>query len=67
MTPIGEKVTSEGILRAFACEQRFRKRTHVPPEESSKLDSLPRRDYIAVDPQDIVHVDWSDTWRPDST
>lgn len=38
----------------------------VPPKECSKLDSLPRRDYLAADPEEIVHVDWSETWRPGS-
>ncbi len=36
----------------------------IPPEECSKLDSLPRRDYLETDPEEIVHVDWSETWRP---
>jgi hypothetical protein len=38
----------------------------VPPEESSKLDSLQRRDYLKTDPEDVVHVDWSETWKPGS-
>jgi len=37
----------------------------VPPEETSKLDSLPSRDYLLVEPEEIVHLDWSDQWRPD--
>lgn len=36
----------------------------VPPEDSSKLDSLKRRDYLRVDPEELVHIDWSDTWKP---
>ena len=36
----------------------------VPPQECSKLDSLPQRDYLQTDPEEIVHVDWSETWRP---
>jgi hypothetical protein len=36
----------------------------VPPEGSSKLDSLQPRDCLCVDPEDIVHVDWSEYWRP---
>jgi hypothetical protein len=36
----------------------------VPPEESSKLGSLRPRDYLNVDPEDVVHIDWSETWRP---
>ena len=38
----------------------------VPPQECSKLDSLPRRDCLRTDPEEIVHVDWSETWRPGS-
>lgn len=36
----------------------------VPPEDRSKLDSLRRRDYLKVDPEELVHIDWSETWRP---
>ena len=36
----------------------------VPPEETSKLDSLRQRDYLKTDPEAVVHVDWSETWRP---
>lgn len=36
----------------------------VPPEDCSKLDSLRRRDYLKVDPEEFVHIDWSDTWQP---
>jgi len=32
----------------------------VPPEDSSKLDALRRRDYLKVDPEELVHIDWSD-------
>lgn len=37
----------------------------VPPEGASKLDSLAPRDYLRVDPEEIVLIDWSDTWRPE--
>jgi len=36
----------------------------VPPEECSKLGSLRPRAYLKVDPEDVVHIDWSETWRP---
>lgn len=36
----------------------------VPPADASRLDSLRPRDYLNADPEDVVHVDWSDTWRP---
>ena len=38
----------------------------VPPQECSKLDTLPRRDCLVADPEEIVHVDWSETWHPGS-
>ena len=38
----------------------------VPPRECSKLDSLPQRDCLRTDPEEIVHIDWSETWRPGS-
>lgn len=32
---------------------------------SSKLTQLVRRDdFIAGEPDDLVHLDWSDEWRP---
>jgi antitoxin (DNA-binding transcriptional repressor) of toxin-antitoxin stability system len=34
----------------------------VPPEPRRRLDRLPRRDYIVGDPEDLVHLDWSDEW-----
>lgn len=36
----------------------------VPPEKTSKLDSLRPRDYLNIDPEDVVKIDWADTWRP---
>ena len=37
----------------------------VPPREVSKLDSLRPRDFLNTAPENIVHIDWSDTWRPE--
>ena len=37
-------------------------RTEEP--QAGRLDNLPERhDVIAGDPEDLVHVDWSDSWR----
>ena len=36
----------------------------MPPHEVSKLDSLQRRDCLRVEPEELVHIDWSGTWRP---
>lgn len=37
----------------------------VPVEPEDKLKNLaPHPDYLAGDPQAIVHMDWSSEWRP---
>lgn len=37
----------------------------VSVHRRSKLDNLKRRpDIILCDPEDLVHIDWSDEWRP---
>lgn len=39
-----------------------------PAETESRLhrlDSLPRRSDIIGDPEDLVHIDWSQYWNPD--
>ncbi|HEV8658075.1 MAG TPA: type II toxin-antitoxin system Phd/YefM family antitoxin [Thermoanaerobaculia bacterium] len=36
----------------------------VPPVESSKTGRLEPVEYLIGDPQEIVHVDWSEEWRP---
>jgi antitoxin (DNA-binding transcriptional repressor) of toxin-antitoxin stability system len=36
----------------------------VPTEAVPKLSRLARRDYLRVDPESIVHLDWSGEWRP---
>ena len=36
----------------------------VPPSDTSKTARLVRRDYVADDPEDLVHLDWSDQWQP---
>ena len=37
----------------------------VPVAPASRLDRLVRRPrYLKVDADDIVHLDWSDQWRP---
>jgi antitoxin (DNA-binding transcriptional repressor) of toxin-antitoxin stability system len=36
----------------------------VPPDAASKMSRLAQREYLAADPQDLVHIDWSDEWRP---
>jgi antitoxin (DNA-binding transcriptional repressor) of toxin-antitoxin stability system len=37
----------------------------VPVEGKGRLERLIRRPrYLKVDPESIVHLDWSDQWRP---
>jgi antitoxin (DNA-binding transcriptional repressor) of toxin-antitoxin stability system len=37
----------------------------VTDEPPGRLASLrPNPDYLAADPDDVVHVDWSEEWRP---
>jgi hypothetical protein len=36
----------------------------VPPASSSKTASLQSRDFLASNPQEIVHIDWSEEWQP---
>ena len=36
----------------------------VPPQATSKLSRLRRRDCIRGDPEDLVHIDWSGEWKP---
>ena len=37
----------------------------VPAEADAKLDRLEGHpDCIAGDPEDLVHMDWSDEWQP---
>ena len=34
----------------------------VPPRARRRLDLLPKRDFIVGDPEDLVHIDWSEEW-----
>lgn len=46
-------------------ERRGRRLQIVPVVPSSKLSRLVRRTkFLRRDPEDLVSVDWSDTWRP---
>lgn len=38
----------------------------MPPRESGWLARLPVREGVVVgDPDDLVHIDWSESWSPD--
>lgn len=45
-------------------ERRGRVLRIVPVEVSSKLARLKLRNCLRGDPEDLVHLDWSDTWQP---
>ena len=36
----------------------------VAVEPKSKLANLKPRDLIVGDPEELVHIDWSEEWRP---
>ena len=46
-------------------ERRGQRLRIVPAEPTARLERLIRRPrYLKVDPESIVHLDWSDQWRP---
>lgn len=46
-------------------ERKGKRLRIVPVEPRSKLDRLVRRPgFLKGDPESIVHMDWSDEWRP---
>jgi antitoxin (DNA-binding transcriptional repressor) of toxin-antitoxin stability system len=46
-------------------ERRGRILRIVPDARASKLDRLePHPDYIIGDPDDLIHMDWSEYWDP---
>jgi len=46
-------------------ERRGQRLRIVAAEPKGRLERLIRRPrYLKVDPESIVHLDWSDQWRP---
>jgi len=45
-------------------ERKGRKLRIAPELPPDKLDNLKRRDCLIGDPEDIVHMDWSQEWHP---
>jgi len=46
-------------------ERKGRKLKIVPSPSTNRLGSLkPHKKYLAGDPEEIVHLDWSAEWRP---
>jgi len=55
------------ILETGAPVEILRKgrRLRIVPEQSRKLDLLkPHPNYIRGEPEELVHMDWSDQWHP---
>lgn len=45
--------------------RQFEPTPPVPDEDGSRLANLePDPDYLKVDPESLVHLDWSEEWRP---
>lgn len=45
--------------------ERRGRRLRIVVERGGKLDLLkPDSEYLKVPPEDIVHMDWSQEWRP---
>ena len=57
-----DEVLSTGV--PVEIERRGRRLRIVPVEERSKLGRLQEHDYLVGDPEEIVHLDWSDHWQP---
>jgi len=36
----------------------------IPTDPPSRMARLERRSYLLVDPEEIVHLDWSREWHP---
>ena len=58
-----DRVLETGVpLEVVRGDRRLRIVAADPP---SRLDRLPPRpEVMAVDPDDLVHLDWSAEWRP---
>ena len=47
--------------------RRGQKLKIVPEKPRSKLDNLKPREYLVADPEELVHIDWSEEWQERST
>jgi hypothetical protein len=45
-------------------ERKGRKLLIIPQKPISKLERLTTRPSIKGDPEDLVHLDWSEEWKP---
>jgi hypothetical protein len=46
-------------------DRKGKKLLIVAKEKPAKLNNLVRREVIVGDPNDLVHLDWSEEWRGD--
>jgi hypothetical protein len=57
LSPYGTSLRSEGSAPWFAGS--------IPTEGGGRLDGLkPNPEYLNTDPESLVHLDWSEEWRP---
>lgn len=56
-----DKVLATG--RPVEIERRGQRLRIVPVEPKRKLENLPVRPYLLTDPDELVHLDWSEEWR----
>ena len=45
-------------------ERRGQRLRIEPVKPKAKLERLTARPYLNVDPDEVVHLDWSDEWQP---
>lgn len=46
-------------------ERKGRRLRIVPTDDGGRLANLrPHPEYLNADPESLVHLDWSDEWRP---
>jgi antitoxin (DNA-binding transcriptional repressor) of toxin-antitoxin stability system len=57
-----DQVLDSGV--PLEIERKGRKLRITPEPPHDKLDNLKRRDCLTGDPEAIVHMDWSQEWRP---
>jgi hypothetical protein len=58
-----DRVLESGI--PVEIERHGRRLLIVPADRESRVANLrPHPEYLRGDPEDLVHLDWSDEWRP---
>ena len=57
-----DRVLDTGV--PLEIERRGRKLRITSEPLHDKLDNLKRRDCLVGDPEDLVHMDWLQEWRP---